>query len=103
MDPLQQMGEREMTGCYVRVKNSAQENEAVFHSAFQGSGISLLSDCLVVVELCVFETSLIIKCHISWFLKCRRDNRIKPILIGAVVGSASRLLFLFFLFFCSLV
>lgn len=55
-----------MTGCYVqRVKNSVQENKAVFHFAFQGSGISQLSDCLVVVQLHVFDTSLIIQCHVS--------------------------------------
>lgn len=41
MDPLQQMGEREMTDCNVQhVKDSVQENKAVFQSAFQGSGIS---------------------------------------------------------------
>jgi len=44
MDPLQQMGEREVAGCYVQhVKNSVQESEAVFHSAFQASGISQFS------------------------------------------------------------
>lgn len=43
MDPLQQKGEREMTDCNGQhVKNSVQENEAVFQSAFQGSGISPL-------------------------------------------------------------
>lgn len=66
MDPLQQMGEREMTGCYMQhAKNSVQENKAVFHFAFQGSGISQLSDCLVIVELHIFCTSLTIQCHIS--------------------------------------
>lgn len=58
-----------MTGCYVqRVKNSVQENKAVFHSAFQGSGISQLSDCLVIVELHSFAISFITQCHISSFL-----------------------------------
>lgn len=43
MDALQQMGDRKMTDCNVpHVKNSVQENEAVFQSAFQGSGISQL-------------------------------------------------------------
>lgn len=51
-----------MTGCYVQcVKNAVQENKAVFHFAVQGSGISQLSDCLVIVELHIFDTSLIIQ------------------------------------------
>lgn len=69
-----------MTGCYMQcVKNSVEEIEAVFHSGFQGSGISQLSDSLVIVELHGFDTLLIKQCHISWFVKSRRDNRIRPI------------------------
>lgn len=68
MDPLRQTAEREMTGCYVQhVKNSVQENEAVFHSAFQGSGVSQISDCCVIVELRVLTVLLLYS--ISWFLK----------------------------------
>lgn len=92
-----------MAGCYVQcVKNSAQENEAVFHSAFQGSGISQLSDCLVIVELHVFDTSFIIQCHISWFLKSGRDNRIKPVTWRCGKICLSPLVPVLFVFFCSL-
>lgn len=57
-----------MTGCYVQhVKNSVQENEAVFQSAFQGSGVSQLSDCWIIVELHVLTALLLYS--ISWFLK----------------------------------
>lgn len=96
-----------MTGCSVQcVKNSVQENEAVFQSAFQGSGISQLSDCLVIVKLHIFDISLIMQCHISWFLEFRQTTGLS-LSLGAVVGSASPLLFLFFLFsfapFCRIV
>lgn len=60
------------------VKNSVQEIEAVFHSAFQGSRISQLPDCLVIVELHVFDTLLIKQCHISWLVKRRIDKQIRP-------------------------
>lgn len=94
-----------MTGCYMQcVKNSVQEIEAVFHSGFQGSGISQLSDSLVIVELHGFDTLLIKQCHISWFVKSRRDNRIRPITLcyGRICYSPLVAVFLFFVVCCLL-
>lgn len=109
MDPLQQMGERDMTDCNVRhVRNSVQKKQSCVSVCLSGQWDFPAFDSLVIVELRVFDTYLIIQCHVSWFLKSRGDNRIKPIAwCCAVLASASSFSFLFSLFlfaaFCGFV
>lgn len=101
MDPLQQMGERDMTDCNVRhVRNSVQKKQSCVSVCLSGQWDFPAFDSLVIVELRVFDTYLIIQCHVSWFLKSRGDNRIKP--IAWCCACICLFLLILFIFVCCL-